>query len=153
MRGEPKVYRFIAGKPSSREECWNRLLRYVGHWTLLNFGYWAIEEKISGEYIGETGFGDFKRDITPSLDGTIELGWALAPAYHKKGYATEALTTIIAWGEQNLDCIKTSCIISPENTASIRVAEKFGFIEVARTTYKDDPMILYHRPTSLHGRA
>jgi RimJ/RimL family protein N-acetyltransferase len=139
------VYRYILGRPSTLEESWSRLLRYRGHWALLGFGYWAVTEKHSGIYIGEMGFADFKRDITPSLEGTPELGWLLTASAHGKGYATEALTEITAWGDKNLAQKKTACIIAPENTASIRVAEKIGFIEAARTTYKDEPTILYHR--------
>ena len=38
-----------------------------GLWSLLGFGYWAIEEKAAGGFVGELGFADFKRDIEPSL--------------------------------------------------------------------------------------
>jgi RimJ/RimL family protein N-acetyltransferase len=37
------------------------------------------------------------------------------------------------------------CIISPENLASIRVAEKCGYAEVARTAYHGDTVILFER--------
>jgi RimJ/RimL family protein N-acetyltransferase len=38
------VTRYIGGNPHTVEECWARLLRYVGHWSLLGFGYWVVEE-------------------------------------------------------------------------------------------------------------
>jgi RimJ/RimL family protein N-acetyltransferase len=142
---EPKVYEFIAGKPALREDSWGGILRFNGHWKLLGYGFWAVEEKTSGKLIGQMGFADFKRDIMPSLEGIPELGWVLTASARGRGYATEALTEIIAWGDKNLAQKKTACIIAPENTASIRVAEKIGFIETARTTYKDEPTILYHR--------
>jgi len=37
------------------------------------------------------------------------------------------------------------CIISPENAASIRVAQKCGFEEFARTAYKGSPTIIFKR--------
>jgi len=40
---------------------------------------------------------------------------------------------------------KTVCIIHPEHVRSIRVAEKCGFKEVQRTTYKGEPTILFAR--------
>ena len=39
MWSEPAVYHHIIGRPSTREEAWNRLLRYSGHWALLGYGY------------------------------------------------------------------------------------------------------------------
>src|SRR5579864_5518349 len=65
MWGDPKVTQYIGGKPLTEEECWTRLLRYAGHWSLLGFGYWVAEEKASGNFVGEVGFADYKRDLQP----------------------------------------------------------------------------------------
>src|ERR1700729_2426842 len=62
MWADPEVTRYIGGKPLSEEETWARLLRYVGHWSLLGFGYWVVEEKATGNFAGEIGFADYKRD-------------------------------------------------------------------------------------------
>lgn len=145
MWGDADVTRFIGGKPLSGEEVWARLLRYVGHWTLLGFGYWLVEEKDGGRFVGEVGFADFKRQITPSFDGIPEIGWALASSFHGKGYATEALRAAVAWGERHFDGKTTGCLISPDNIASIRVAQKGGYQEFAKTFYKDHPVIIYRR--------
>ena len=60
--------RALGGQPFAAEDVWSKLLRYAGHWALLGFGYWAIEEKSSGRFVGEAGFADFKRAIEPSFD-------------------------------------------------------------------------------------
>ena len=41
MWSDPEVVRFIGGRPFTREEAWARLLRYVGHWTMLGYGMGA----------------------------------------------------------------------------------------------------------------
>src|SRR5262245_44423452 len=69
MWAEPKVGQFILGRPSTAEESWARLLRYIGHWQLMGFGFWALEEKASGDFIGELGFADYARDIDPPFGG------------------------------------------------------------------------------------
>ena len=117
----------------------------MGHWAWLGFGYWALEEKASGEFVGELGFADFKRDIQPSLEDIPELGWALVSRAHGKGYATEAVRAAIAWGDEHFGQRRTACIIHPENLASIHVAEKCGYQEFQRTTYKNHEVILYER--------
>ena len=145
MWADPNVTRYIGGKPSTRDETWSRLLRYAGHWALLEFGYWAAIYKATGTFVGELGFADFKRDIVPSFDGVPEIGWAFASAVSGKGYASEAVSAIVAWGDAHLGSRRTVCIIHPENLASIRVAAKSGFCEFQRTTYKGAPTIMFER--------
>ncbi len=153
MWTEPAVYRHFTGRPSTREESWSRLLRYSGHWTLFGYGYWVVEERATAAFVGEMGFANYHRDIDPPFDGRPELGWILKTSTHGKGYATEALTAIAAWGDAHFDRKETACMIAPENTASIRVAEKIGFKEKLRTTYKGDPTVVLYRPSPLHARA
>ncbi|WP_095084695.1 GNAT family N-acetyltransferase [Mesorhizobium sophorae] len=96
-------------------------------------------------FIGEAGFHDLKRDIQPSIEGIPEAGWALAPAIHGAGFATEVVGRVLAWGEETFGSARTVCIIDPENAASLNVATKCGYREVVRTTYHDAPTILLER--------
>ncbi len=141
MWADPRVTRHIGGVPSTTEEAWARVLRYVGHWSLLGFGYWVIREKATGQFVGETGFADFKRKIVPPL--APEIGWALAVSAHNKGFATEAVRAAVAWGVTHFGAAgRTVCLISPTNVASLRVAEKCGYKEYQRTTYKGEPTLV-----------
>ncbi|WP_324675015.1 GNAT family N-acetyltransferase [Hymenobacter sp. GOD-10R] len=142
---EPNFYRFLGGKPQSEEEVWRRMLAQQGHWSLMGYGYWSVEEKSTGRFIGNVGFSDFNRDLTPSIKGIPEIGWVLAPRVHGLGYATEAVQAALAWGEQNFPNKQTVCIIDPENVASLRIAEKFGYKELARIPYKEQPILLLSR--------
>jgi RimJ/RimL family protein N-acetyltransferase len=145
MWGDPAVTRFIGGRAFPRDEVWTKLLRYVGHWAAMGFGFWALEDKATGRFLGEVGFADFKRDLEPSIEGTPEMGWVLVPSAHGKGLATEAVRAALAWGKQTLPSQRTVCLISPENVASIRLAEKCGYREFHRTTYKNQPTVLFER--------
>jgi RimJ/RimL family protein N-acetyltransferase len=142
---DPIVTRYIGGKPSTREETWGRLHRYLGHWALLGFGYWALCDRVTGAFLGEVGLADFKRTMEPSLEGRPEVGWVLAPHAHGRGIATEAVMGALAWSDVHFGSKKSACIIDPDNTASLRVAGKCGFAERARTTYKGAPTILFMR--------
>jgi RimJ/RimL family protein N-acetyltransferase len=144
MWGDERVTRHIGGKPSTREEAWARMMRYPGHWALLGYGYWLIEEKATGAYVGEGGFADFKRDMEPPLDAP-EQGWALSPAMHGKGYAIEAVLGMLQWGEPHFGSSRFVAIIDPDNAPSIRVAEKAGYKLAERTTYKGGPTLLFRR--------
>ncbi len=144
---DPRVYRHIGGKPSTAQDAWARLLRYNGLWGLLGYGYWAIEEKASGRMVGDIGYADFHREIVPSLQGMPELGWVLAPDAHGRGYASEALAAISAWGQRNFGAHRSVCIIAPDNTASIRLAAKAGFTLWCETTYHGEPTLMFIRDT------
>jgi RimJ/RimL family protein N-acetyltransferase len=145
MWSDPDVTRYTVGKPQSEEDSWSRFLRYVGHWSVQGFGYWLIEDKTTAGFIGEIGFADYRRDITPSLKGMPESGWVLARHAHGKGYATEAAQAAIAWGDRHFGSAQTACLIDPDNTASIRVAAKCGYAEWRRATYRNRLTILFIR--------
>lgn len=142
----PEVVRYISGKPSSREEAWARVLRNVGHWTLMGYGPWAVERRDTGEYVGEVGFFNLERDLEPGFDGLPEMGWVLCPAVHGQGFGTEAVRAALAWADAHLDARGTACIIAPANEASIRLARKNGFRETRTTTYRDSPTLMFERP-------
>jgi RimJ/RimL family protein N-acetyltransferase len=141
MWADPIVTHHIGGKPLTEEESWARLQRYVGHWALLGFGYWVVEEKATGKFAGEVGFADLKR----GLEDAPEIGWVLAAEFHGRGYATEAVRAAIVWGDSHFGRCQTICIIDPENRASIRVAEKCGYKELRMTIYKRQPIFVFGR--------
>ena len=93
---DPLVVRYISGVPSSPEASWARLLRNMGHWQAMGYGYWAVIDRESDGFLGEVGFSDFRRDIEPRLDGLPEAGWVLAPHAHGRGIASEAVTAMLA---------------------------------------------------------
>jgi RimJ/RimL family protein N-acetyltransferase len=138
------VTHYIGGKPMRPDECWTRLLRYRGLWPLLGYGYWAVEEKASGRFIGDVGFADFHRMIEPPIVGLPEIGWVLGPQFHGLGYASEAVAAALEW----LDAEKPQrsvCIIDPANAPSLRLAAKYGFREYARTVFMGNEVLLLER--------
>jgi RimJ/RimL family protein N-acetyltransferase len=145
MWADPQVTRFITGTPATREESWARLLRYAGHWSLLGFGFWAVELKAGASFIGDVGFANWQRQITPSLDAMPESGWVFSSTAHGRGIATEAVQAALAWADRHLDGQTTTCIIGVDNLASIRVAKKTGYQEYARAQFKGKEVIQLRR--------
>ncbi|HTU11074.1 MAG TPA: GNAT family N-acetyltransferase [Allosphingosinicella sp.] len=143
--GDPEVVRHLGATPFSREDTWRRLLCAPGLWSLLGYGYWAIVARDDGRYLGQLGFADFKRDMTPRIEGLPEIGWIFAPAAQGQGYATEAAQAALAWADAVLDAPEIVAIIDADNLASIRVAQKCGFNENEPATYRGEPIILFRR--------
>ena len=143
------VVRFLGGHLHSREETWRKLLTIPGMWDLLGFGYWIVELKEGGATIGQVGFADFKRDMTPSIEGLPEMGWVFAAHAQGRGYATEAVAAALAWADQSVEAEQITAIIEPDNAASIGLAEKHGFAHREAATYRDGPILLLRRFRSL----
>jgi len=145
MWAEPAVTRYIGGRPFTAEETWSRLLRYPGHWSLLGYGYWAVEEKSTSSLIGELGFADYRREIDPPIDSP-EMGWVFATCAHGKGYGAEGVRAALLWADQHFGPEQqTVCLIHPDNAASFKLAEKNGYLPYRHTTYKQQPAVLLAR--------
>jgi RimJ/RimL family protein N-acetyltransferase len=145
MWREPAVVRFIGGVPLAREDAWSRFLRQMGMWHYLGFGVFAVEERETGSFVGVAGFHDLHRDITPSIDGTMEAGWVLSSTVHGRGMAVEAMRAALAWADCSHATKRITCIIRPEHLASLHIAEKLGFSEFGRANYKGEPIVLLER--------
>jgi len=148
MWADPRVVEHITGVASTPQQTWARVLGYAGHWMLLGFGYWAIEDRASATYVGELGFADFKREIDPEMRGVPEAGWALAPTARGRGFATEALVAAVAWADRALASTRTIALIAPANVASLRVAEKAGYRMFKSGSYRGEPTSFYERERS-----
>lgn len=146
------VTRHLGGKPLDEEDSWGRLLRQAGQWALHGFGTWTVRDR-HGAYVGQVGFLDVRRNMTPRLTA-VEVGWVLAPDHHGKGYATESMRAALAWGDEHfktapLDPLlvrgRVECIIDTTNAPSIRVAQKLGFTLVGTGMYKGETVQMFRR--------
>jgi RimJ/RimL family protein N-acetyltransferase len=133
------------GAPVGRADAWRNFLRHSGHWMMLGFGIWAVEEKSTGVLIGEAGFVNLKRDYDPMVNDIPEIGWAIVPAAQGKGYATEAAQECIRWGRDHFGPIRVLAAMNAANTASRRVAEKCGFRECLRRDFNGRPSLFLDR--------
>lgn len=147
MWQDEAIYRHILGRPSTSNETWSRLLRYIGHWAALGFGYWVIEDRESGLYLGEAGFADFRRDMDPPLGPAPEAGWALVSTAHGRGLATEVMQAAHAWMDGHNPHGHSLCILDPLHLASLRVAQKCGYRHDYDTTFAGAPTSVMRRAT------
>lgn len=146
MMTDPAVTRYLGGTAIPRDDAWRRLIACAGLWTVLGYGYWSVERKADGAYIGLMGFADFKRDMTPCIDGLPEMGWLFCSEAHGQGYAGEAVAAGLQWADKALAGQTIMAIINPLNLPSIRVAEKAGFSQREDAVFKGEPILLFRRP-------
>ena len=79
---------------------------------------WAITLQDTGELIGMVGLriNDFKADV----------GYVVGPAWWRRGYATEALQTVVDWALSQPSIFRVWAMVDVDNPASARVLEKVG---------------------------
>jgi RimJ/RimL family protein N-acetyltransferase len=117
----PDVVRFLSGNPTAgRAAAWRTVAMFSGHWTLLGYGPWVVEECATGEVIGRVGLWN------PEGWPGLEMGWVIRHDRWGHGFATEAAHAAFEWAWQHVDTDHIISIIQPDNARSIRVAEKLG---------------------------
>lgn len=104
-----------------RRMAWRMLTSSVGLWLLTGGGWWAVEDRVSGRFIGTVGA--FFRETAP---GDVELGWTVVRAHWGKGIATEAAHAAAAYAFRSLGASQVYAHIDPRNPASLRVAANIG---------------------------
>jgi RimJ/RimL family protein N-acetyltransferase len=67
----------------------------------------------------------------PPDDGIVELGYAIAPAYQNRGFATEALDAVAGHAIRFSDVRLIRAHTKPGPSASARVLEKCSFQKVS----------------------
>ncbi|KAA3616441.1 MAG: N-acetyltransferase [Calditrichaeota bacterium] len=121
MVGHTETMRYIGnGEPLSREQAWRSMAAILGHWQLLGYGLYAVEEKSSGKLAGRIGL------INPEGWPGIEIGWMLHPDFRGRGLAFEAAVAIMTHAFEVLKVRELISLIHPMNTASLKLAEKLG---------------------------
>ncbi len=147
MWADEQTVRYIGGEIRPRADVWGRMLGLNGLWSIRDFGYWAVEHRDSGEFIGQAGFADFQREVAVAVPDTPEAGWAIRRDMAGQGYASEAVAAALAWlDRERPEFDATHCLIHPKNTASLAVAEKLGFVPSSRTTVGGGLSVVLVRP-------
>ena len=117
---DPIVMRYLGGQVFTRDEAWRSMAFFIGHWQLRGYGHWAVEEKATGRMIGRIGF------LNPEGWPGFEIGWTLARHAWGKGYATEGARLALQYAFKDLDQPHVISLIHPDNTPSMKVAERLG---------------------------
>lgn len=137
MCADPEIMRYIGGRTFDRLEAWRHMAFLVGHWTLLGYGHWAVEEKATGKFAGRLGFQN------PVGWPAFEIGWTLGREFWGKGYATEGARRALEYGFDELDKDHIISLIHPENKNSIRVAERLGEKLEGKTELMGHDVLIY----------
>ncbi|HEY3265240.1 MAG TPA: GNAT family N-acetyltransferase [Actinomycetota bacterium] len=127
------------GPPLDRDAVRERIASNRARFEADDFARWAIVLWASGELVGDAGLT--RTDVEGVEE--VELGWVVRRDHGGRGIATEAggAWRDHAFGRLGLDRIVS--MISPENAASRRVAEKLGMSIEREAFWNDAPHLMY----------
>jgi ribosomal-protein-alanine N-acetyltransferase len=123
LNADPEVMRFFP-QPLTVTEVEALITRIETHFDRHGFGFWAVELRTTGDFIGciELNIPTFDAPFTP----TVEIGWRLARRFWGQGYATEGAIAALGFGFDVLNLWEIVAFTAQINQRSIAVMERIG---------------------------
>jgi RimJ/RimL family protein N-acetyltransferase len=118
---------------ADRQTAWRIFTSHAGLWLVYGAGWWAIEDKQTGQLVGTVGA--FYREHST----VMEMGWNTYRAFWGKGFANEAASAVLNYVFEVRRELSVRALITPDNDSSRRVAERLG--------------MTYEMETELNGKA
>lgn len=101
------------------EEMLAGCLQHTNQWEW--YAIWMIELS-DGTHVGELCFKGIAEN------GQTEIGYGISAEFQGRGYATEAAAAAVSWALDQPGITGVTAETEADNTASLRVLEKCGFV-------------------------
>ncbi|MFQ5783448.1 MAG: GNAT family N-acetyltransferase [Alphaproteobacteria bacterium] len=147
----------IPGMPRDpREAAAQRIGDAISGWETYDAGFWAVVSRTSelaspGRLLGYCGFvNPAKGEIGAGAEETFEVGWAIFPAFRRRGLAAEAMTAVLDHAFRRMGCTRLIGITDPANRASRALMERLGFVFEADVHAYGVPQVRYELTRAAH---
>jgi RimJ/RimL family protein N-acetyltransferase len=134
MNADPQVRQYL-GPVLTFEQASAWVLNFQDDLDRDGFGFWAVQVRASGEFIGFTGLGTVDDEMP--FTG-IEIGWRLARPAWGHGYATEAARAALQYGFDIMGLPEIVAVTMARNLRSQAVMRRIGMTTDPAEDF-DDP--------------
>lgn len=124
---------------ADRVAAWRIFCSQAGLWLIHGAGWWTVEEKETGQLVGNVGA--FFREES----AVMELGWNTYRACWGRGFATEAAAAALRHAFEIRREPRIRALIASANESSLRVARRLGLTYEAETE-------IYGKAVGIHAR-
>jgi ribosomal-protein-alanine N-acetyltransferase len=147
MNADPRVMRYF---PStlSRAEADGVIDRVNGKIADTGVGFWALERKSDGLFLGFAGLNRIGHDDLP-IFGEWEVGWRLRADAWGHGYATEAGGFALDHGFRHMGLKRIVAYTARFNAPSERVMQRLGMMRAADMDF-EHPAVPVGSPVRPH---
>jgi RimJ/RimL family protein N-acetyltransferase len=122
MNADPEVREHL-GPPLTAEDAAASVRSFQDDLDRNGFGFWAVEVRASGEFIGFTGLDKVEEGMP--FTG-VEVGWRLARSAWGHGYATEAALVALEYGFATVGLPEIVAVTATTNLRSQAVMRRIG---------------------------
>ena len=148
LHQDTQISRFLPIPATSVAELEEKIASYIQSiYAYYSCGIWVLEEEETGEIIGRVGIepqeaveehsedSSEKPDIEDHRAG-FYLGYMLRQDWRGQHLMERMCCLVLADALDRLELEQVYCKIAPENTASLGLARKLGFVHVAGELYQ-----------------
>lgn len=125
--------------PADRHTAWRIFCSHAGLWLIHGAGWWAVEERQTGQLVGNVG-AFFREDSM-----VMELGWNTYSAYWGQGFANEAAAAALRYAFEIRREPTVRALIASSNAPSLRVAQRLDLTYEAETEMDGKAIGIYTR--------
>ena len=127
QRSDPQIMKYLDRAPLISIHDALSFIERIKQATRLNEGItWGIALKGEKKLIGNICF--WRLD---NAHHRAEIGYVIQPSHQSLGYATEALMAVLQYGFGPMQLHSVEANVNPNNTASIKLLERNGFVKEA----------------------
>jgi RimJ/RimL family protein N-acetyltransferase len=146
MCADPLVMRYFPA-PLLRDDCAAAMARCRIHFARFGFGFWALEHKNDGRFIGMAGLA-WSRLQLPFCP-VVEIGWRLARDQWRQGLAREAAEASLACAFERLQLAEVVAYTAALNDPSRQLMGALGMQHDAQNSF-DHPDVPDRHPLRAH---
>jgi RimJ/RimL family protein N-acetyltransferase len=117
---DENTVRYLGTLPMTRAQAWRSMAMVMGHWAIRGYGFFSLEHKETGQWVGRVG------PWCPEGWPSPEIGWTISPDHLRQGFAIEAARASLDYVINTLGWSSVIHVILEGNDASIAVARKLG---------------------------
>ncbi|NGO15310.1 GNAT family N-acetyltransferase [Streptomyces sp. HC44] len=160
MNADPEVREHL-GELLTREQSDAAVALMQAEFDERGFGWWALEARETGEFIGRAGLDDVDEDMPfAGADAGVDIGWRLTRTAWGHGYATEAAMACLAYGFDVLGLPEVVATTTVNNLRSQAVMRRIGMTRDPADDFEDPSVpegplrrcVLYRSPRREHRR-
>lgn len=145
LSADEQVMSQITGRALTTDESWTRMTSFAGSWLLTGIGAWAVESRDDATLAGVVGLTMGRRGLKELPEDAVDMTWVFARERQRQGLAYEACTAILSWADRTFDVDTIWAIITPQNLASLRLAERLGFTPSGESLFRGREVLLLRR--------